>query len=115
MKIILNFLTLYVLLKRSFFLILAQDRTVGRVGAATTVCDIMLVNWEEGNYRVTDKPFPRGEIVIGGENVSPGYYKLPGKTKDDFFDKDGKRWFKTGDICEIEDDGVLKIIGTFNW
>ncbi|KAK9728288.1 AMP-binding enzyme [Popillia japonica] len=88
----------------------AQDRTVGRVGAATTVCDIMLVNWEEGNYRVTDKPFPRGEIVIGGENVSPGYYKLPGKTKDDFFDKDGKRWFKTGDICEIEDDGVLKII-----
>ncbi|KRT78590.1 AMP-binding protein [Oryctes borbonicus] len=88
----------------------AHDRTVGRVGAVTTVCDIMLVNWEEGNYRITDKPYPRGEIIIGGENVSPGYHKLPGKTKDDFFDEDGKRWFKSGDICEIQEDGVVKII-----
>lgn len=81
------------------------------MGAATTVCDIMLVNWEEGNYRVTDKPYPRGEIVVGGDNVSPGYYKLPGKTREEFFDQDGKRWFKTGDICEIQEDGVIKIIG----
>lgn len=40
-----------------------------------------------------------------------GYYKLPGKTADDFFDEDGKRWFKTGDIGEMHPDGVLKIIG----
>ena len=26
--------------------------------------NIRLVNWEEGNYRVTDKPKPRGEILI---------------------------------------------------
>nr|XP_022902210.1 long-chain-fatty-acid--CoA ligase 4 [Onthophagus taurus] len=88
----------------------AYDRTVGRVGATTTVCDIMLVNWEEGNYRVTDKPYPRGEIVVGGGNVSVGYYKLASKTKEEFFELDGKRWFKTGDICEIHDDGVVKII-----
>lgn len=86
--------------------------TFGRVGAPTTVCDIKLVNWEEGNYRVTDKPYPRGEIIIGGDNVSAGYYKLPDKTKEDFFEADGKRWFKTGDICEVHDDGVVKIIGT---
>jgi hypothetical protein len=23
---------------------------------------IKLVNWEEGNYRVSDKPYPRGEV-----------------------------------------------------
>lgn len=40
-----------------------------------------------------------------------GYYKLPNKTADDFFDEDGKRWFKTGDIGEMHADGVLKIIG----
>lgn len=85
----------------------------GRVGAPTTVCDIKLVNWEEGNYRVTDKPYPRGEIIIGGENVSAGYYKLPEKSKEDFFEADGKRWFKTGDIGEVHDDGVVKIIGKF--
>ncbi|XP_044752999.1 long-chain-fatty-acid--CoA ligase 4 isoform X3 [Coccinella septempunctata] len=86
------------------------DMSFGRVGAATTVCDIKLVNWEEGNYRVTDKPYPRGEIIIGGDNISAGYYKLPDKTDEDFFEADGRRWFKTGDICEIHEDGVVKII-----
>ena len=33
---------------------------------------IKLINWEEGNYRVTDQPRPRGEIVIGGPSVSEG-------------------------------------------
>lgn len=87
-----------------------HDMIVGRVGAPTTACDIRLIDWEEGKYRVTDKPYPRGEVVIGGENISEGYYKLPDKTKDDFFDEDGKRWFRTGDIGEFHKDGVLTII-----
>lgn len=81
------------------------------MGAATTTCDIKLVNWEEGNYRVTDRPYPRGEIVVGGDSISAGYYKLPDKTREDFYQADGKAWFKTGDICEIHEDGVVKIIG----
>ena len=71
----------------------------------------MLENWEEGGYRVSDKPNPRGEIVIGGENISAGYYKLPHKTEEDFFQRDGKRWFRTGDIGEVHPDGSIKIIG----
>lgn len=86
------------------------DKSYGRVGAPCTVCDIRLVSWEEGNYRVTDKPYPRGEIFIGGDNISAGYFKLPDKTDEDFFEADGKRWFKTGDIVEVQDDGVVKII-----
>lgn len=49
--------------------------------------------------------------ILGGENVSPGYYKNAEKTKEDFFEDDGKRWFRTGDIGEIHEDGVIKIIG----
>lgn len=48
---------------------------------------------------------------LGGDNISPGYYKNPGKTKEEFFEKDGKWWFKTGDIGQLEDDGAIKIIG----
>jgi long-chain acyl-CoA synthetase len=88
-----------------------HDRSTGRAGATTTSCDIKLVDWEEGNYRVTDKPFPRGEIIIGGGNISPGYYKNPEKTKEEFYDEDGRRWFRTGDIGECQADGVIKIIG----
>ncbi|KAK9869381.1 hypothetical protein WA026_003137 [Henosepilachna vigintioctopunctata] len=87
-----------------------DDLSFGRVGGPTTVSDIKLVNWEEGNYRVTDKPYPRGEIIIGGDNISAGYYKLPDKTNEEFYEADGRRWFKTGDIGEVQQDGVVKII-----
>lgn len=83
----------------------------GRVGAPTTMCDIRLCTWEEGGYRVTNKPHPQGEIIIGGDSVSRGYYKLEKKTAEDFFEEEGRRWFKTGDIGEVHPDGVLKIIG----
>lgn len=33
------------------------------------------------------------------------------KTSEEFFNEDGRRWFKTGDIGEVHPDGVLKIIG----
>lgn len=65
-----------------------------------------------GGYYSTDKPNPRGEILIGGPNVTMGYYKSKGKIQDDFFvDKNGQRWFCTGDIGEFHPDGCLKIIG----
>ncbi|CAH1133889.1 unnamed protein product [Ceutorhynchus assimilis] len=87
-----------------------NDKSYGRVGGPCTICEIKIINWEDGNYRVTDKPYPRGEILVGGENVSAGYYKMPDKTDEDFFEADGKRWFKTGDVGEVHDDGVVTII-----
>ncbi|XP_042869237.1 long-chain-fatty-acid--CoA ligase 4-like isoform X1 [Penaeus japonicus] len=86
------------------------DMSTGRVGAPLSVCKIKLVNWEEGNYRITDKPRPRGEIIIGGNNIAVGYYKNPEKTKVDFLDEDGCRWFRTGDIGEFDRDGSIRII-----
>lgn len=44
---------------------IGDDMSTGRVGAPLTVNDFMLVSWEEGSYRITDKPYPRGEIIIG--------------------------------------------------
>ncbi|XP_050670351.1 long-chain-fatty-acid--CoA ligase 4 isoform X2 [Leptidea sinapis] len=87
-----------------------HDRSTGRVGAPTTGTDIKLVNWEEGNYRVTNKPFPQGELVIGGDSVAEGYYRNPEKTREEFLDEDGNRWFRSGDIAELHHDGCFKII-----
>ena len=88
-----------------------QENSVGRVGPPVQGVHLRLVNWEEGNYRVTDKPHPRGEIYIGGPNVAAGYYNNPDKTQEEFFtDEEGRRWFKTGDIGRFEEDGTLRII-----
>jgi long-chain acyl-CoA synthetase len=43
------------------------------VGPPNQGMQIKLINWEEGNYRVTDQPNPRGEVVIGGNAVAEGY------------------------------------------
>jgi len=88
-----------------------EENSTGRVGPPVQGLNIRLENWEEGNYRVTDLPHPRGEIVIGGENITAGYYKQPQKTAEEYFtDANGRRWFKSGDIGQFEDDGTLKII-----
>lgn len=50
---------------------------------------------------------------MGGVNVSMGYYKA--KSQDFFEDENGQRWFCTGDIGEIHEDGCLKIIGEGRW
>ena len=51
--------------------------------------------------------------MIGGPNVTLGYYKNPKKTAEDFeVDRNGQRWFHTGDIGEFHDDGCLQIVGT---
>lgn len=87
-----------------------RDRTTGRVGAPLMNVDMKLLNWEEGGYRVTDKPSPRGEIHIGGDNVAVGYFNNEKATGEEFYEAEGRRWFRTGDIGAFQHDGVLKII-----
>lgn len=70
------------------FISSVRDWSTGRVGAPSALIELRLVNWEEGNYRVTNKPYPQGEILIGGEVVSPGYFKNQEKTTEEFFDED---------------------------
>lgn len=86
------------------------DQSTGRVGKPIPCCRIKLVSWEEGGYTTNDKPFPRGEIVIGGNHVTMGYLKQEEKTREAYAEEDGVRWFYTGDIGLVESDGVLKII-----
>lgn len=78
-------------------------------GGVLGCCDIKLVNWEDGNYRVTDCPNPRGEIHIGGTNIVAGYYKQKERTLESFYEENGRQWFKTGDIGEMSREGMLKV------
>jgi long-chain acyl-CoA synthetase len=82
----------------------------GRVGAIQPNTKILLKSVDEMGYLVTDE-MPRGEILIAGNSVSCGYYKMEEKTAEDFVKhSDGMTYFHTGDIGKIHPDGVLQII-----
>jgi acyl-CoA synthetase (AMP-forming)/AMP-acid ligase II len=52
-----------------------------------------------------------GEIVISGPNVTPGYESNPEANAKNFFEADGKRWFRTGDQGTFDADGYLSLTG----
>uniref|UniRef100_A0A0N4Z6F0 long-chain-fatty-acid--CoA ligase n=1 Tax=Parastrongyloides trichosuri TaxID=131310 RepID=A0A0N4Z6F0_PARTI len=83
------------------------NTSVGHCGSVTSCCELLLRPWEECNYYPTNKR-PQGEILISGPGVIKRYFK--NRNEDSFVDIDGKRWFCTGDIGEILEDGTLKII-----
>ncbi|WP_457063473.1 carboxylic acid reductase, partial [Mycobacteroides abscessus] len=68
------------------------------------VIDYKLVDVPELGYFSTDKPHPRGELLVKAESVFGGYFKRPDVTAD-VFDPDG--YYKTGDIvAELEPDKI---------
>ncbi len=52
-----------------------------------------------------------GEVVISGPNVTPGYESNPDANAKNFFDAEGKRWFRTGDQGAFDADGFLSLTG----
>ena len=71
-----------------------------------------MVDWEEGNYRVTDRPNPRGEIAITGDPIAKGYLNPDASNVESFFEEGGKKWFRTGDIGEMDQFGEFRIFAS---
>lgn len=88
-----------------------DDTSVGRVGPPLPCCYVKLISWEEGGYRISDSPRPRGEVVIGGHSITKGYFNNEAKTNEVYkVDERGIRWFYTGDIGQFHPDGCVEII-----
>lgn len=54
-------------------------------------------------YKLTESK----ELLVSGDNVVTGYFENEEKTKESFVDG----YFNTGDIVQIEKNGVIKIVG----
>ncbi|MCA2344220.1 AMP-binding protein, partial [Mycobacterium intracellulare] len=58
-------------------------------------------------YFSTDRPHPRGELLLRTENMFPGYYKRA-ETTANVFDEDG--YYRTGDVfAEIAPDRLVYV------
>ncbi|KNE67637.1 hypothetical protein AMAG_12091 [Allomyces macrogynus ATCC 38327] len=83
------------------------DFSSGHVGAPFGSGEVKLVDVPSLNYSSKDKPCPRGEILIRGNQVFKGYYKNPEKTAE-ALTSDG--WVRTGDVAMWDENGKLVVI-----
>lgn len=71
------------------------------------VLDYKLADVPELGYFGTDKPYPRGELLIKTSTMFPGYYKRPEITAE-MFDADG--FYRTGDVvAELGPDHLVYV------
>lgn len=82
-----------------------KDRKIkhGSVGFPVPGVDIKVVDSEDKEVKQNEI----GELIVKGDNITPGYYKNEQATKETI--KNG--WLYTGDLARIDEDGELFIEG----
>jgi len=83
------------------------DFSVGNCGSIAPGCELCLRDVPDMEYLTTDKPQPRGELLVRGPTVFREYWRNPEGTKKTMTE-DG--WFATGDICTVDSLGRFAII-----
>ncbi|MEU4650118.1 acyl-CoA synthetase [Nocardia fluminea] len=86
---------------------LPAEHTMTKLGSAGIPMPHTEIGIVEPGSNTPVEPGERGEIVVRGPNVTPGYWNNPGATAA-AFDDDG--WFHSGDIGFIDADGYLFIV-----
>ncbi len=52
-----------------------------------------------------------GELLLGGDCLAAGYASAPALTHERFIERDGARWYRTGDRVRRDQDGNLQYLG----
>ena len=55
-------------------------------------------------------PGEEGELVVSGPQVMRGYWQRPDADEGAFFERDGKQFFRTGDIVAFDEDGYFFMV-----
>ena len=84
-----------------------EQRKIGSIGFPIPGTDIKILDIETGETEL-----PRGEdgeIAICGPQVMKGYWGRPEEDENVFREIEGKRYFLTGDIGHIDDEGYIMV------
>ncbi|MFJ6570718.1 long-chain fatty acid--CoA ligase [Streptomyces sp. NPDC091292] len=79
-----------------------SDRKIGSAGVPHFFTDIRLLGPDGAEVA----PGERGEVVVAGPNVGPGYWGRPEASADAFVDG----WFRSGDVAVIDGEGCASIV-----
>ncbi|WP_255169093.1 AMP-dependent synthetase/ligase [Natrononativus amylolyticus] len=84
-----------------------EEPKIGTIGLPVPDCEVK-VDPSVGGDAAADADGETGELLVSGPNVARGYWNKPGKTAEAFFEEDGERWFRTGDIVTIRPDDYIE-------
>lgn len=95
-----NLLTYYKVVSNDYY------KTNIPIGYSLPETDLKLLNENGEIYHVG-----KGELIANSPSVFSGYAN-DGNSRDNYFIKhEGKIWYRTGDICMIDDDSCIHYIG----
>ncbi len=84
-----------------------EQRKIGSIGFPLPGTDIKILDVE-----TSETELPRGEdgeVAISGPQVMTGYWNKPAETAEVFREIEGRRYFLTGDIGHIDEEGYIVI------
>ncbi|KAL0704715.1 hypothetical protein Bca4012_071140 [Brassica carinata] len=83
---------------------MVDSRRYGTVGTLTPDVEARIVDPNTGRLLGTNQT---GELWLKGPSISKGYFKNQEATSETF---NLEGWLKTGDLCNIDDDGFLYVV-----
>jgi len=78
-------------------------RKIGSAGTACFFTDVRVVRSDLADV----SPGERGEVLVQGPNVTPGYWQQPAASQAALA---GDGWLRTGDLAQVDDEGYLYIV-----
>jgi long-chain acyl-CoA synthetase len=84
-----------------------ETRKIGSIGFPLPSTDVKILDLEDPT-----KEMPLGEdgeVAASGPQIMKGYWKRPDANDEVFVELDGNRYFLTGDIGNIDEDGYITI------
>jgi long-chain acyl-CoA synthetase len=84
-----------------------EQRRIGTIGFPMPETDIKILDVETG-----ERELPRGEdgeVAVCGPQVMKEYWNKPGETAAVFREIEGRRYFLTGDIGHVDEEGYILI------
>ncbi|MCB2145541.1 MAG: long-chain fatty acid--CoA ligase [Deltaproteobacteria bacterium] len=85
----------------------AATRKIGSIGFPLPGTDIKILDAETSQIEMPQGE--DGEVAICGPQVMQGYWNRPDETAEVFREIDGRRYFLTGDIGHVDEDGYVTI------